>query len=316
MYLDFDSKALFGDQPVPLASKRQREFKANDPEAVRTYIEAKYGELEQHNLRERVCCLENLQTEDHSFVERLDRDMTRAAIIATKKIKKTRGYPWSPMLSKAWAVLHLYKLHLSELRNPGISLQASISGWKSRHQGMPSEIPVTEAEAKRIIRDAFKNLQRVRQASAEYRRQHLDHKADIYAALGDVKKEKIMERMQNADSLHRAYDKLRHIRNPINNSGLSAIQTPRESNMDPKDDDRWQTIWTPREVERLLIKRNWKHFGQASGTPLTNPVTWNQLTYDGTGQLCDMILQGTYTNDNLDDAAQLFISRKTSHQQM
>jgi exonuclease III len=168
MYLDLDSQALFGDQPVPLASKSQREFKANDPKAVRTYIEAKYDELEKHNLQERIQCLESLQIADPSFVERFDRDMTRAAIIATKKIKKTWRYPWSPMLSKAWAVLHFYKLHLSQLRNPGISLQASISGWKSRHQGMPSEIPLTEAEAKRLIQDAFKNLQRVCQAASEY----------------------------------------------------------------------------------------------------------------------------------------------------
>jgi hypothetical protein len=57
MYMDLDSKALFGDQPVPLASKSQREFKANDPGSVRTYIEAKYAELEKHNLQERICCL-------------------------------------------------------------------------------------------------------------------------------------------------------------------------------------------------------------------------------------------------------------------
>jgi len=76
----------------------KREFKANDPEAVSMYIEAKYAEMEKHNLRKRVCCLENLQTTDHSFVEHLDRNMTRAAVIATKKIKKNRRYPWSPML--------------------------------------------------------------------------------------------------------------------------------------------------------------------------------------------------------------------------
>ena len=60
MFMDFDSKALFGDQPVPLASKSQREFKANDPAALRTYIEAKFAELEKHNLHERVTSLENL----------------------------------------------------------------------------------------------------------------------------------------------------------------------------------------------------------------------------------------------------------------
>ena len=104
--MDFDSQALFGDQPVPLASKSQREFKANDPAAVRTYIETKFTELEKHNLHERVTSLENLRIADPSFVERLDRDMTRAAIIATKKVKKTRRFPWSPTLAKAWAVLH------------------------------------------------------------------------------------------------------------------------------------------------------------------------------------------------------------------
>jgi len=232
--------------------------------------------------------------------------MTRAALIATKKVKKTRRFPWSPKLSNAWAVLHWYKLHLSQLCNTGILLQASISGWKSRHPGLPSEIPSTEAEAKRFMRDAFKNLQRVRQAASDHRLHYLDQKADIYAALGDVKKEKILERMRNAESLHRAYDKLRHIRNPNAISGLCLIQTPRESTMDPKqcpqEDVHWQTIRAPREVERRLIERNRKHFGQASGTPLTNPMIWNQLTYDGTGQMCDMILQGTYTNDDLDDA--------------
>jgi exonuclease III len=84
MFVDFDSTALFGTKPVPLASSTQRDFKASDPSSVRAYVETKFSELLKHNFLERIQTLESLRSPNHDIAERLDRDMQRAAIIATK----------------------------------------------------------------------------------------------------------------------------------------------------------------------------------------------------------------------------------------
>jgi len=316
MYLDFASDLLFGDQPIPLASLSQRDFRANDPEAVRKYIESKYAELLNHNILERLSLLEEMQDHNPDFVERIDRDMERAAIIATKTVKSYKRFPWSPQLSKAWAVIHYYKICLSQIRRPEVNLGASIIKWRSQNPGLPDDAPGTEAAAKQRIREAYRSLQRIRQQASEHRRQHLDHKADVYAALGDTNKERILERMRNAESLHRAFNKLRNIRNPERSTGLTSIQVPRDPSIDPKqcpkDNEHWRTIRAPREVEELLIARNRKHFGQAQGTPLTSPAIWSHMLYDGTGQICDMLLEGQYENEDLDEAAQLFLQQMTA----
>ena len=142
MFLDFASDLLFGDQPIPLVSGSQREFRANDPEAV---IESKYAELHNHNILERLLSLEEMQDHDPAFVERIDQDMERAAAIAIKTVKSYKRYPWSPQLSKAWAVIHYYKICLSQHRRPEVNLGPSITSWRSRNPGLPDDAPLSEA---------------------------------------------------------------------------------------------------------------------------------------------------------------------------
>jgi len=320
MFVDLDATKLFGNKPIPLATKIQRDFKATDPQAVTTYIETKWQEMTNHNLMERLQFLETTRIANHELVERFDRDMSRAAIIATKQIKQSRRHPWSPKLAKAWALIHFQKMVLSQIRNPGISIQPSIDNWRKRHSGMPTTEPQTLDEAKQAVKDAYAHLKQIRQEAAQHRQKFLDMKAELYATFQDLKKEKIIERMKNAESLHNAYTKLRRIRQTETGYGLSAVQIPVDSTQDPKecpkDDEYWTTIRDPQQIESLLIKRNQQHFGQAHGTPLTVPRIWNNLTYDGTGQLTVDILNGTYSDKYLTSTSQLFVDHmaaRTTH---
>jgi hypothetical protein len=81
--------------------------------------------------------------------------------------------------------------------------------------------------------------------------------------------------------------------------------------MDPKTCSpaatHWRTDCVPQEIKRLLIARNQKHFGQAEGTPFTQPAIRTELHYDGSGQVGDLILQGTYEAEYLSTATQLFV---------
>ena len=85
--------------------------------------------------------------------------------------------------------------------------------------------------------------------------------------------------------------------------------------MDPRDDPKqcannpslWRTVRAPQEIQDLLMARNRKHFGQAHGTPLTHPDLIAEVRYDGTGVTADMILEGEYEAEDLDEASRLFL---------
>ena len=316
MFVDFDSMALFGAIPVSLSPATQRDFKASDPLSVRAYVEKKYSELIQHNFLERIHTIESNGQPNHDIAERLDRDMQRAAIIATKSIQRQRRFAWSPKLAKAWALLHYHKLLLSQIRRPGISLEASISSWRSRFPFLPAAMHTTVVEAKQLIREAARNLKHIRQEAAEHRRKHLEDRVNLYAGIGDEKRERIVERLKRAETTHQAYSKLRNLRNPERTAGLMSLQIPIDPAMNPKQcpsaDIHWQTIRAPAEIEKLLIDRNRSHFGQAQGTPLTDPHIWNGLKYDGSGQICDLILDGEYDSEVLDEASKALVEHLTA----
>jgi hypothetical protein len=55
------------------------------------------------------------------------------------------------------------------------------------------------------------------------------------------------------------------------------------------------------------MERNRRHFGQAQGTPFTQAPLSDLLNWHADTETTELILQGTYTNDELDDVTQLLL---------
>ena len=139
----------------------------------------------------------------------------------------------------------------------------------------------------------------------------------MYEAMDQQGKAKIVQRIQRAEELHRCYQKLQYIRRETETAGLREIQVPSDPDIDPKecpkDPSCWCTVRAPKEIQDLLIARNRKHFGQAQGTPLTDPDILAEVKYDGSGMTANLILEGEYSPTELDEISGLFVKHMTTN---
>lgn len=108
LYIDIALETILGDRLKPLQPISHRDFTANNPRAVLTYVNKKYDGLCHHNIHERLTKLEQLTAPDDNLAERIDRDVLRASLIAAKAAKQRYKSPWSPALARAWARQHTF----------------------------------------------------------------------------------------------------------------------------------------------------------------------------------------------------------------
>ncbi len=69
----------------------------------------------------------------------------------------------------------------------------------------------------------------------------------------------------------------------------------------------WKKIDVPDEIVKHLLERNQKHFGQANGTPLTCPPLSDILDWSASTETADLILEGDYDDDELDEKTALML---------
>jgi hypothetical protein len=218
----------------------------------------------------------------------------------------------SPALIKknAWSLLHYYKLGRSRLKNPRIDYDSTICAWQLQYPHLPSGFP-TLADIILGSRKARDDLRQAQQHAAELREAYLLEKARMYDDLEQMGNARAVQRLKQAEDLSRTYSKIQRARTPEGSTGLTEIQVPIDSTIHPKecppDQNHWRTERVPTEIENLLIDRNRSHFGQAEGTPLTVPTIKAALHYDGSGPMAELILDGQYNDDSLDEATQLFL---------
>jgi hypothetical protein len=133
----------------------------------------------------------------------------------------------------------------------------------------------------------------------------------MYDDLEQMGNARAVQRLKQAEDLSRTYFKIQQARTAEGSTGLTEIQVPLDPTIHPKecppDQHHWRTERVPAEIENLLIDRNRSHFGQAAGTPLTAPTVTAALNYDGSGPMAELILNGHYHDDRLDEATQLFL---------
>ena len=99
-----------------------------------------------------------------------------------------------------------------------------------------------------------------------------------------------------------AHRHLRHLMNPQQQSpGLSSIivpvsPTPPTLPNDPPTTDpvTYRTVHDSAEIEQLLLTRNALHYSQAKETPFGQEPHHTLLGSDGTSDLSQAILEGTY----------------------
>ena len=140
------------------------------------------------------------------------------------------------------------------------------------------------------------------------RRRFLQRRADALALNGDQTSAKYLKRLKQCEDTARVFDRCRDARGLVAGGGFSSIQVPSDPSVHPKQATHWRTVDVPQEVERLLLERNRAHFGQAQGTPWTVPPLSQEIDFEASSAITDLILNGTYTHADLDEITQMLIS--------
>ena len=88
---------------------------------------------------------------------------------------------------------------------------------------------------------------------------------------------------------------------------------PQDELENPKEASDWKQVTVPTEIQFLIQLRNRLHFGQASTdkTPFTQPPLSSQLNWSASTGTADLILEGNYTNGDLDTITTLFLDNCT-----
>ena len=320
MYIDIDTHALFGQDPVQLAPMQKRDFNTTNPETVRQYVMHKSAYLHDHRVLDRLTVLENMVQPDHDYAEALDRDIQRASFHAARKCSRRRSTPWSPSLAAAWAELHYYRIAHASITTQA-NYEPSLHRIREKWPDLPREYPNSIPEIKQRQRNAIQKLKDIQQRAQAIRNEHLQHKVEMYKTMGTTGKAKIVQRLIRAENQKKVYSKIRYLRNQDDIiTGLSKLKIPRHASITdtdtlknlPDSPDHWETISIPSEIERLLLERNQAHFGQAEGTPLTRPPFTADIGYKADGYAADLILNGQTDYRTINAATQLLVTHLQS----
>ena len=114
---------------------------------------------------------------------------------------------------------------------------------------------------------------------------------------------------QRAEEIKAMYRKLRFIRkDSTRQNGLSRLEVPADPTEDQKKCTAWKTIDVPEEITKYLLERNKAHFGQAKGTPFTVSPLNTAIDFSASTATSEMILEGNYSNHELDELTRLFLT--------
>ena len=101
--------------------------------------------------------------------------------------------------------------------------------------------------------------------------------------------------------------KIRSIENAADTEAKHVL-VPEDPSVSPKECTHWKSVETPAEVEKFLIERNRKHFGQAKGTfpttaPLSEEVDWGAFSH-----AAELTLEGNCDDADISEAGRLMVS--------
>jgi hypothetical protein len=137
----------------------------------------------------------------------------------------------------------------------------------------------------------------------------------------NITKAKILERIASDELRDTTFKMFCAVRGKNIKSGLNRLKVPSSwpTQNDPTDDEwadskTWdkdkkpfREVTLPDELEYYLVQRNRRHFGQAEGTCFTVPPLSASLNWQADTNTAELLLQGHYDADSLDDVTQLLL---------
>jgi hypothetical protein len=275
VFIDVDIDALLGGDPSPLMAAALRGIRSTTPKNCVQYVTETQTYLSDHNVYDRIEQL-SLLTDEHGLTDHLkskwegvDQDLLRASLHAEHTVMKKHRPPWSLALHQAAMRATYWRIAISGRRtNRAVttvleSLAKEID-WGDKDVP-PLDMPVADLQVQ--LRLVQAELKKIRQEAASLRSDMLQERAASEALAGNEDKAKILRRLEAAEATKTCYSLLRKYLKPQSLGGLTKVQIP--DGTDEHDNEVIKDISEPDEMYRLILERNFQHFGQANGSPFT-----------------------------------------------
>ena len=306
IYLDVNTTAFFGVDTTPLASLENRDLNSKKHHQIPVYFDHMATHLNHHNWFQRIQNLQdciNNNTPNHQLAQDLDDTRITAAKHAGKHLPRYHKPPYSPEIARLRNINTLLGLVIHQFTSK-YDHTTSITSIQESLGNYQVELPATIQECK-VLRTqnqkTLKALLKTEKKTGHLRLAHQEDLANSYAEEGKMKEANRLRRQIRAERTARVYKKCRAARGLLHQGGLSHVLVPTVPGTNPKQCDDWTRVDDPQEINRILMERNQKHFGQAKGCTWTSPPLDTTMDFEGACLKAERILTGTADTTDLNE---------------
>ena len=263
--IDLDLKYLFNNACSPLATPQPWKLTSGNKMSVQKYIAFIQKQFNEHKIVERcqrlkeACDNEEFTDSHRKLLYALDRQVTEILLGAENQCSKKKPHRnlWSPALKKAGQEIGYWKQRLSA--NGQID-----EGTKDL--GNALELPHTIQQPMQIdlckfyLNIAWKSYRGIQAQERMYREKFLKARAKEQAEKGNGDIAAALRQIRHREKLRKDYAAIRNGYG-VAKHGLATLDVPDEETGGRK------LITNAEEIHAYLLKRNERHFSQASFTP-------------------------------------------------
>ncbi len=305
-FIDVNIDEFLGGDPSTLMSAALRGIRSQSPKACVKYVLEMEEYMTAHNVYARVASLSQ-QTTNYGLTaclkkkwEGVDQDILRACLHAEKTVTKKCQPPWSLALHQASLRATYWRIALSGERthravNTVLEALAEQIEWDPSPPPLPMSIPAIQTQLRLVQAE----LKAIRKEASSLRSDMLQERAAAEALAGNDKEANILRRLEKAEATKTCFSLLRKYLKPRSTGGLTKIQVP--DGIDEQGTELFKDVSESEEMFALILERNFKHFGQANGTPFTEAPLKDWLGDYGETETGQAILAGDL-RPVLDDA--------------
>jgi hypothetical protein len=236
--------------------------------------------------------------------EKCDKQHINGMLSAEKQLSKMKSQAWSPKFRAAISKKAFWKIALSLRMNYTRPTDDFITWAKSL--GIDDFKAVDISTIKKKLREAQRELKEIEKQANNLRDEHLRElimKAEDNEA--DPAFQKRLKEIKRAHERRTQYKKIRSILKPNQTGGLSYILVPKDFQAEqypyePSESTEWEPVHDHDILQEFIQKRNIIHFGQAHGSPFTQPPL-NKLDWQAVSIEAREILNGTVPVSFLSD---------------
>jgi hypothetical protein len=183
VFVDFDTKMLFGSLPSELTSCNDPQFRTGDYESSEHYVLAMHTYCHKDNVYRMA---ENVTVSaNETTLNKLDDAVGHAMSAGLQAVKKRYRTPFSPEMRQNLLIRTFYNLHMTQFKT-GQKKSKSITEVQRKLKSYPPP-PSDQQECHILLKDAQAKIRKLRKEAAQKCQEFLARRVDFECGGDDEK---------------------------------------------------------------------------------------------------------------------------------